>query len=85
MSGDDFDYVELKGASIQERQVKIDDIIADRNIRLFKPRSRKCMFIDEHQPGGYYDVRTFPSNFFASLFNYVVAKNFSCTRQTSVK
>lgn len=58
MCGDDLDYVELAGSSIQERHVKIDDIIADPNIRHFKPKSRKCKFMDEHQQDGYYDVIT---------------------------
>ncbi|KAL7034830.1 hypothetical protein ACKWTF_008123 [Chironomus riparius] len=58
MCGDDLDYVELAGSSIQERHVKIDDIIADPNIRHFKPKSRKCKFMDEHQQDGYYDLYT---------------------------
>ena len=57
MCGDDLDYVELAGSSIQERHVKIDDIIADPNIRHFKPKSRKCKFMNEYQQDGYYDVR----------------------------
>ncbi|XP_070498219.1 uncharacterized protein ppk25 [Chironomus tepperi] len=58
MCGDDLDYVELAGSSIQERHVKIDDIIADPNIRDFKPKSRKCKFMDEKQNDGYYDLYT---------------------------
>lgn len=57
MCGDDLDYVELGGSSIQERHVKIDVIIADPKIRAFKPKSRKCKFFDEYERGLYYDVR----------------------------
>lgn len=46
-SGDDLDFVELKGTSIKERSVKIEEIIADKAIRQFKPKSRKCRFVDE--------------------------------------
>jgi hypothetical protein len=47
MSGDDLDKVELKGTEIKERTIKIDLIIADPAIRNFKPKSRKCRFMDE--------------------------------------
>jgi hypothetical protein len=47
ISGDDLDYVMLSGTSIKERSVKIEDIVADPAIRQFKPKSRKCRFVDE--------------------------------------
>lgn len=55
MSADDSEKVVLSGTSIQERAVKIDEIIADVNIKDFKPRSRKCRFSDE-SISKYYDV-----------------------------
>lgn len=58
ISGDDFDYVELLSTSIQERTLKVDDIVADKEIRNFKPRSRKCKFIDEYDKDGFYEVRS---------------------------
>lgn len=55
LSGDDLDYVELKGTNIKERSVKMDQVIADPAIRKFKPKSRKCRFVDEPS-SEYFDV-----------------------------
>lgn len=56
MSGDDLDYVELKGTDIKERTIKIDLIIANPAIRDFKPKSRKCRFVDEPE-SEYFNVK----------------------------
>lgn len=54
-SGDDLDFVRLEGTNIKERSVKIEEITANPAIRQFKPKSRKCRFIDEPS-SEYFDV-----------------------------
>lgn len=55
ISGDDLDNVLLSGTSIKERSVKIEEVIANPSIRQFKPKSRKCRFVDEPN-SDYFDV-----------------------------
>ena len=51
------EYVDLGESSVQEVHLRLDDIIADKEIRNFKPRSRKCKFNEDYDKNGYYDVR----------------------------
>lgn len=57
ISGDNLDYEKLDGANTIERSLKIEVILADPAIRKFKPKSRKCRFVDE-PISEYFDVKS---------------------------
>lgn len=55
MNGDGLDFVSLHGTTIIERIQKIDQIVSEKRVIDFKPKSRKCLFASESR-SKYFDV-----------------------------